>query len=120
METTVIGIDLSTGLPKEITITSEEVAKAIDKSVKILIEAIRATIEETPPELVADIYTKNIWLSGGGSLLRNLDKLIENYCDMPVKLVDDPLTATARGLGTIIEDLEQYKKILIYEKKTEE
>lgn len=120
LETTVRGRDLSTGLPKEITITSEEVSKAIDKSLKILIEAIRATIEETPPELVADIYTKNIWLSGGGSLLRNLDKLIENYCDMPVKLVDDPLTATARGLGTIIEDLEQYKKILIYEKKTEE
>ncbi len=118
IETTVRGRDLSTGLPKEITVTNEEISKAIDKSLKILIEAIRATIEETPPELVADIYTKNIWLAGGGSLLRNLDKLIESYCDMPVKLVEDPLTATVRGLGTIVESLEEYKKILIYERKT--
>jgi len=120
LETTVRGRDLNTGLPKEIVLTSDEVAKAMDKSLKVLVEAIRSTIEETPPELVADIYTKNIWLSGGGSLLHNLDRLIENYCAMPVKLVEDPLTATVRGLGMIIEDLEKYKNILIYESKTKE
>jgi len=120
LETTVRGRDLNTGLPKEIVLTSDEVAKAMDKSLKVLVETIRSTIEETPPELVADIYTKNIWLSGGGSLLHNLDRLIENYCAMPVKLVEDPLTATVRGLGMIIEDLEKYKNILIYESKTKE
>jgi len=119
-ETVVRGRDLATGLPKEVVLTSDEIAKALDKSLKVLIETIRLTIEETPPELVADISTKNIWLSGGGGLLKNLDRLIENYCAMPVKLVDDPLTATVRGLGIIIEDLEKYKNILIYESNNQE
>lgn len=114
-EAVVRGRDLTTGLPKAIVLTSDEIAKTLDKSLKVLIEAIRTTIEETPPELVSDISTKNIWLSGGGSLLRNLARLIEDYCAMPVKLVDDPLTATARGLGIIVENLEQYKNILTYE-----
>lgn len=119
-ETIARGRDLATGLPKEIVLTTDEIAKALDKSLKVLIEAIRLTIEETPPELVADISTKSIWLSGGGSLLRNLDRLIENYCGMPVKLVDDPLTATVRGLGMVVEDLEKYKNIVSYESQTKE
>jgi len=117
LETAVRGRDLSTGLPKEIIINSQEIAKALDKSLKTLIEAIHSTIEETPPELVADIYLKNIWLSGGGSLLRGLERLIEDYCEIPVQLVDDPLTAVVRGTGMILEDLDKFKKILIYEEK---
>ncbi|MDD3614272.1 MAG: rod shape-determining protein [Candidatus Pacebacteria bacterium] len=120
LETIVRGRDLTTGLPKEITLNSEEIARALDKSLKVLVEAIRSTIEETPPELVADISTKNIWLSGGGSLLHNLDRLIESYCAMPVKSVDDPLTAVVRGLGIIVEDLNKYKNILTYESKDSE
>jgi len=118
LEMAIRGRDLSTGLPKEVIITSQEIAKALDKSLKILIEAIHSLIEETPPELVADIYLKNIWLSGGGSLLRNLDRLFEDYCEIPVHLVDDPLTAMVRGTGMILEDLEKFKSILIYEKKS--
>jgi len=113
LETTIRGRDLSSGLPKEVVLTNQEIAKSLDRSLKILIEAIRAVIEETPPELVADIYLKNIWLSGGSGLLRGLDKLIENYCEIPVRLVDDPLTAEVRGTGIILEDLEKYKNLLI-------
>jgi len=118
LETAIRGRDLSTGLPREIIITSQEIAKALDKSLKTLVGTIHSLIEETPPELLADIYLKNIWLSGGGSLLRNLDKLIEDCCEIPVRLVDDPLTAVARGTGMILEDLEKFKNILIYEKKS--
>lgn len=118
LETAVRGRDLATGLPREVIISSQEIAKALDKSLKALIEAIHSTIEETPPELVADIYLKNIWLSGGGSLLRGLDRLIEDYCEVPVQLVDDPLTAVVRGTGIILEDLDKFKNILIYEGKT--
>lgn len=117
LETAIRGRDLSTGLPKEVIISSQEIVKALDKSLKVLIEAIRATIEETPPELVADIYLKNIWLSGGGSLLRGLDRLIEDYCEIPVHSVDDPLTAVVRGAGIILEDLDKYRSLLIYEQK---
>lgn len=116
-ETAVRGRDLATGLPKEIILSSQEIVKALEKSLKVLVEAIRATIEETPPELVADIYMKNIWLSGGGSLLRGLDRLIEDYCEIPVNPVDEPLTAVARGAGLILENLDKYKSVLIYEKK---
>ncbi len=118
LETAIRGRDLSTGLPKEVIISSQEIAKALDKSLKTLIEAIHSIIEETPPELVADIYLKNIWLSGGGSLLRGLDKLIEDYCEIPVQLVDDPLTAVVRGTGMILEELDKYKSVLIYEEKS--
>ena len=118
LETAIRGRDLSTGLPKEVIISSQEIAKALDKSLKTLIEAIHSVIEETPPELVADIYLKNIWLSGGGSLLRGLDKLIEDYCEIPVQLVDDPLTAVVRGTGMILEELDKYKSVLIYEEKS--
>ncbi len=118
METTIRGRDLSSGLPKEVVLTNQEIAKALDRSLKILVEAIRSTIEETPPELVADIYLKNIWLTGGSGLLRGLDKLIEAYCEIPVRLVDDPLTAEVRGTGIILEDLEKYKNLLIHEEKS--
>lgn len=118
LETAIRGRDLSTGLPKEVIISSQEIAKALDKSLKTLIEAIHSVIEETPPELIADIYLKNIWLSGGGSLLRSLDKLIEDYCEIPVQLVDDPLTAVVRGTGMILEELDKYKSVLIYEEKS--
>lgn len=118
LEMVIRGRDLNTGLPKEIVLNSQEVVKALEKSLKTLIETIRLTIEETPPELVADIYGKNIWLSGGGSLLRGLDRLIESHCLISTKLVDDPLTATVRGTGLILENFDQYRSILSYGEKS--
>lgn len=113
METIMRGRDLVTGLPKEVTIDNDQVRKALSRSVKILIDNIKATIEETPPELVADIMTGGIILVGGGGMLRGLDKLVSEQTKMPVKVADDPLTAVARGAGIVLEDVEKLKEVLV-------
>ncbi len=113
METTMRGRDLITGLPKEVVINDEQVRKALSKSVKILIDNIKATIEETPPELVADIMGRGIVLVGGGALLRGLDKLVSEQTKMPVKVADDPLTAVARGAGIVLENTEKLREVLV-------
>lgn len=113
IETKMRGRDLVTGLPKEVTINDEQARKALSRSVKILVDNIKATIEETPPELVADIMSKGIILVGGGALLCGLDKLISGQAKMPVKIADDPLTAVARGAGIVLEDIEKLKEVLV-------
>jgi len=113
METKMRGRDLVTGLPKEVTINDEQVRRALSRSVKVLVDNIKATIEETPPELVADIMGKGIILVGGGALLRGLDKLISEQAKMPVKVADDPLTAVARGAGIVLEDVKKLKEVLV-------
>lgn len=107
------GRDLVLGLPKEIILTSEDIKKAISKSVAIIVDAVKATIEETPPELVADIMDKGIVLAGGGALLRGLDKLIMNITQTPVHIADDPLTCVVRGTGVVIEDLDSLSSVLL-------
>ena len=113
METKMRGRDMVTGLPNEVTINDEQVRKALSRSVKVLVDNIKATIEETPPELVADIMTKGVILVGGGALLRGLDKLISEQAKMPVKVADDPLTAVARGAGIVLEDVKKLKEVLV-------
>ena len=107
------GRDLVLGLPKEIILTSEDIKKAISKSVNAIVEAVKATIEETPPELVADIMDRGIVLAGGGALLRGLDKLIMNITQTPVHIADDPLTCVVRGTGVVIEDLDSLSSVLL-------
>jgi rod shape-determining protein MreB len=107
------GRDLSTGLPKEIVVDSEQIREALYDSIQSIADAIKETIEQTPPELVADIMNRGIVLVGGGSLLRELDKLIQDETKMPVKIIDDPLTAVARGAGIILEDLDKLREILV-------
>lgn len=107
------GRDVLTGLPREIVITSQDVKKALSKSVKILVDSIKEVIEDTPPELVADIMHRGIFLVGGGAYLRGLDKLIERETKIPVFVDKDPLTAVVRGTGKILEDTEGLKKILM-------
>ena len=107
------GRDLVTGLPKEIMITDEVVRKAISKSVKAIVAAVRSTIEEAPPELVADILERGIVLSGGGALLRGLDRLLMTETQTVVHIAEDPLTAVARGTGVVIEDLETLRSVLL-------
>ncbi|MBI1866617.1 MAG: rod shape-determining protein, partial [Candidatus Staskawiczbacteria bacterium] len=99
------GRNLVTGLPEEVVIFNDDVQRALDKSVKQIIAAIKTTIEETPPELLADVMSGGIYLSGGGSLLKGLDVLISRETKMPCKIIDDPLTAVVRGAGIALENI---------------
>lgn len=113
LETPMRGRDLITGLPKEIIVSDSQIRKALGRSVKLIVEAVKETIENTPPELVADIMHRGIIMVGGGSLLRGLDKLFEEETKMPVRVEEDPLTAVARGAGIILEDIEKLREVLV-------
>jgi len=112
-ETTMRGRDLMTGLPKEVIISNQQIREAIMRSIRQIVEAIRDTVEKTPPELVVDIYERGILLSGGTALLRGLDKIIAMEIKIPVHIIDDPLTSVVRGTGIILEDLNNLKDVLL-------
>lgn len=107
------GRDLISGLPKEITVTDTHIREALKQSVKIIVNNIKAVIEEIPPEIVSDIMHRGIVLAGGGALLRDLDVLVADETQMPVTVADDPLTAVVRGAGIVVEDLEHLQEVLI-------
>jgi len=107
------GRDLTHGLPKEIKIKAQEIREAITPSLIKIIDAIKATIETTPPELISDIMTEGVLLSGGTSLLKGLDKLVEDSVGLKVKVIEDPITAVIRGIGTVMEDFESFKSCLV-------
>jgi rod shape-determining protein MreB len=107
------GRDLVSGLPKEIIVDDEVIRIAISKSVRSIVDAVKLTIEEAPPELVADIIEKGIVLAGGGALLRGLDRVISNATQTRVYIADDPLTAVVRGTGVVIEDLDNLSNVLL-------
>ncbi|MBF7083718.1 rod shape-determining protein [Desulfallas sp. Bu1-1] len=111
------GRDLVSGLPKTIEITSEEIYKALSEPVSSILEAIKNTLELTPPELAADIMDRGIVMAGGGSLLRGLDRLVSEQTGMPVHLADDPLLAVAYGTGRVLENIDILRKVLIQPKK---
>lgn len=98
------GRDIITGLPKEIMITDEHVREALERSVRTIIDLVKMTLEETPPELTADIHERGLLLSGGGSHLRGIDRIIAEATDIPVRIADDPLTAVVRGAGLLLDD----------------
>lgn len=106
------GRDLGDGLPKNITVTSEEVREALADPLELVMDAIRTTLERTPPELSADIIDHGITLTGGGALLRGLDKLIEKETGMPVYIGEDPLDCVAKGTGKVLESIEQLHELL--------
>jgi rod shape-determining protein MreB len=107
------GRDLLSGKPKQIQISYREVAKALDKSILRIEDAVMETLSNTPPELAADIYNTGIFLAGGGSMLRGLDKRISLKTDLPVYISEDPLRAVVRGTGITLKNLERYKSILM-------
>lgn len=107
------GRDLVTGLPKEIIVTDEQIREALEKSIRIIVDNIKSTLEVTPPELVADIYERGIILTGGGALLKGLDRAISHASQIPVFVADDPLTAVARGTGYLLDNLELLKNIAV-------
>ncbi len=106
------GRNLVTGLPEEIIVTDKDIRKAMEKSVKQIVTSVKDTIEETPPELVADIMNKGIYLAGGGSLLKKLDVLIQQEVKIPTKLIEDPTTAVVRGAGLVLENLDELHEVL--------
>lgn len=111
------GRDILTGLPKEVTLTSEEIRQAMMRSIRSILVEIKSTIEETPPELIADLLDRSVYISGGGSLLRGMDQLIAHEIKLPVKIVDDPLTAVARGCGFVLEHIDKLKEVLVITSK---
>lgn len=112
-ETRMRGRDLITGLPREVTITSKQVHEALQRTVRQMVENIKATVESTPPELVSDIYERGIVLSGGGALLRGITEVIHAETQMTVSITDDPLTAVVRGTGIVLDDLNVMKNVLV-------
>ncbi|MBI2624625.1 rod shape-determining protein [Candidatus Parcubacteria bacterium] len=112
-ETSMRGRDLITGLPKEVTVTDSQIRRAISQSVSTIVNAIKTTVEETPPELVADIMHRGIVLAGGGSLLQRLDELIALETRIPTRVTEDPLTAVVRGTGLILEDIDALRPVLV-------
>lgn len=112
-EVVVRGRDVVTGLPREVVITAEDIREAIAHAIDTIIESVRAVLEETPPEVLADIMQRGIYLSGGGALIPGASRLIEDMIGVPVVIVPDPLRAVVRGTGIVLEDLETYADILI-------
>jgi rod shape-determining protein MreB len=111
-EMSVQGRDLLTGKPKEVKIGYREIAKALDKSILRVEDAVMETLSQTPPELAADIYNTGIYLAGGGSMLRGLDKRLSQKTDLPVYIAEDPLRAVVRGTGITLKNLDKYKSVL--------
>lgn len=113
MKVALRGRDLISGLPKMIETDDEHIRRALQKSLASIVDAVRSTIEETPPELVADIMERGIVLAGGGALLRGLNMIIATATGTTVHIADDPLTAVARGTGVVIEDLNTLRGVLL-------
>jgi len=113
MRASMRGRDLITGLPKEVVVTDEDIRRALAPSIKTLVSAIKSNVEQTPPELLADIMTSGILLAGGGSLLRGFAELVESETQIPVRVTEDPLTAVVRGTGVVLENLDELRDVLI-------
>ncbi len=112
MEMEVRGRDLTNGLPRAVTVNDSQIREAIGKTINQVIDNIKVTLEVTPPELVSDIYEHGITLTGGGALLRGLDKEIAQATKIPVRVADDALTCVVRGAGVLLEDPELLEKVL--------
>jgi len=111
------GRDLITGLPKTVIVTVEEICRALSEPVLAILGAIKNTLEQTPPELSADVMDRGIVMAGGGSLLRGLDRLVSEQTGMPVHVADEPLLCVAYGTGRVLENVDILRRVLIQPKK---
>lgn len=107
------GRDLVGGVPKTTEVSSVEIREALNEAVSQIVDAVRQSLERTPPELSADILDQGVMLTGGGALLKGLDERIRMETNLPVHVAEDPLTAVVRGAGKIIENLNHYSRVLI-------
>jgi rod shape-determining protein MreB len=112
---TLRGRDLLTGLPRNVELGADQVREALEPSLTQIIDAIKGTLEETPPELLADVMDQGIVLAGGGALLRGLDRRVAEATGMPVHVAEDPLTCVVRGAGRVLEDLDELERVLVSE-----
>jgi rod shape-determining protein MreB len=113
MEATIRGRDLITGLPREVVITDADIREAVMPSINVLVESIKEVLETTPPEVLSDIMNRGIILVGGGSQILGLPTLLSRELELPVHLIDDPITAVVRGTGVVLENVDEYRDILI-------
>ncbi len=113
MSLEVKGRDLVVGLPKTVTITSEEIREALQEPLRAIVESAKISLERTPPELAADLIDHGIVMAGGGSLLRGLDKLLSEETGLPVFIAEDPLTAVANGTGKVLNEIRYLKKVTV-------
>jgi rod shape-determining protein MreB and related proteins len=113
LEARIKGRDLITGLPREAIITDADIREALSPSIESLIDATREVLETTPPEVLADVIERGIYIAGGGALIAGLGELIASEVNIPVHIAADPLTAVARGTGIILENIDAYRDILI-------
>ncbi|MFA6076860.1 MAG: rod shape-determining protein [Candidatus Paceibacterota bacterium] len=113
METEVHGRDILTGLPRAVVVTDSDIREAFASSIKGLCEGVKDMLETTPPEILSDIMHRGITLSGGGALMPGLDQFLARFLKIPVYVVEDPLSAVARGTGIILDDISSYKEVLI-------
>ncbi|MBI2175551.1 MAG: rod shape-determining protein [Parcubacteria group bacterium] len=118
IESTIRGRDLITGLPREVIVTDADIREALGKSLRVLVDAVRRVMEQTPPELVADIMHRGIVVVGGGSFLRGIDKVIAADTKIPVHIAEDPMTAVVRGTGIILEHLKDFQEVIIEHEST--
>ncbi len=107
------GRDLVTGLPKEIIMDDTQVREALSRSVRTVLDNIKTTIENTPPELVSDIYENGLLLTGGGALLKGLDRMISDSTGVPVLIAEDPLTCVVRGTATLLDDIDFLRTVMV-------
>jgi len=108
--TEVRGRDLVTGLPRNVEVSSNDIAEAIQEPLRLIVGAVRDVLEETPPELAADIFDRGIVLSGGGAQLRALDRYISMHTGIPAVVADEPQTSVVRGTGLALEHFEVLKR----------
>jgi len=113
LKMTAKGRDLIAGIPKAVEISSEEVREALAEPVRQIVDAVKLSLEKTPPELAADIRDHGIMLTGGGSMLKGLANKLRDETSLPVNLADDPLTCVVRGTGIVLDDMERYHKVLL-------
>jgi rod shape-determining protein MreB len=105
------GRDLVAGLPKTVTITSEEIREALADQLNTIVNAVRTTLERCPPELAADLVDRGIVLAGGGALLRGLDELLHSQTGLPIHVAEDPLSAVAEGTGKALQELDFFTNV---------
>ncbi len=113
MSLEVKGRDLIAGLPKAVTITSEEIRESLQEPLRAILEVIKMSLERTPPELAADLIEQGVVIAGGGALLKGLDKLISEETGLPVHIAEDPVTAVANGTGKVLNEIKYLRKVMV-------
>jgi rod shape-determining protein MreB len=116
-EAEIRGRDLVSGLPKTVLVSSAEVRQALDEPLNSILDAVRTTLDKTPPELAGDLMDRGIVLTGGGALLRGLDERLRYETGMPIHVADDPLDSVALGAGKCVEEFEALQQVLVSESR---